>query len=400
MASQSPALPVSLETGRRARFAAGAGLIALYCLGHFFIDLYSSALSVYQPLLIGRLGFSLTQAGLLGGLLVFSSSVLQPLYGYMADRWPSRLYSVLAPGLSGVFIGLLGYSSGFGVAAACVLLAGTGIAAFHPHASSRVTRGMEANKGRWMSVFISAGTLGLALGPLILSALLSTAGLEGSLWAALPGLAVTGLLLKALPSENRSSTHARPAFDWLALRAVWRPLSLLYAAVFLRSVVQITFTQFLALYLHQERGYSLAQSASVLSLYLASGAIGGFAGGHLSDRIGGRRTIMLSFLGSVPFLALFFWLTGWASVACLALGGLILLFTIPVNVVIAQELVPSQAGTVSALMMGFAWGTAGMIFIPFTGWLSDQTSLHAALRLLVLFPLAGYFLTRHLPKDL
>jgi hypothetical protein len=51
-------------------------------------------------------------------------------------------------------------------------------------------------------------------------------------------------------------------------------------------------------------------------------------------------------------------------------------------------------------MMGFAWGTAGMIFIPFTGWLSDQTSLHAALRLLVLFPLAGYFLTRHLPKDL
>ena len=77
----------------------------------------------------------------------------------------------------------------------------------------------------------------------------------------------------------------------------------------------------------------------------------------------------------------------------------ILLFTIPVNVVMAQELVPSQAGTISALMMGFAWGAAGVIFIPLTGWLADLTSLHHALSALVIFPIVGFFLTLKLPRD-
>jgi FSR family fosmidomycin resistance protein-like MFS transporter len=65
----------------------------------------------------------------------------------------------------------------------------------------------------------------------------------------------------------------------------------------------------------------------------------------------------------------------------------------------AQELVPSEAGTVSALMMGFAWGTAGLIFIPITGWMSDLFSLHSVLMVLLAFPLAGFFLSLRLPRD-
>ena len=81
-----------------------------------------------------------------------------------------------------------------------------------------------------------------------------------------------------------------------------------------------------------------------------------------------------------------------------ALGGLVLLFTIPVNVVMAQELVPSQAGTVSALMMGFAWGMAGLIFIPLTGWVADHSSLHVALAAQTVLPPLGFLLTFLLPK--
>ena len=64
----------------------------------------------------------------------------------------------------------------------------------------------------------------------------------------------------------------------------------------------------------------------------------------------------------------------------------------------AQELVPSQAGTVSALMMGFAWGMAGLIFIPLTGWAGDHFTLHRALASLSLFPVIGFFLALRLPK--
>jgi hypothetical protein len=49
-------------------------------------------------------------------------------------------------------------------------------------------------------------------------------------------------------------------------------------------------------------------------------------------------------------------------------------------------------------MMGFAWGTAGLIFVPLTGWISDQVSLHFALESLLLFPVLGFFLARRLPQ--
>ena len=84
--------------------------------------------------------------------------------------------------------------------------------------------------------------------------------------------------------------------------------------------------------------------------------------------------------------------------AGLLAGGLVLLFTIPVNVVMAQELAPGQVGTVSALMMGFAWGMAGMLFVPLSGWAADLWSLHTALAALLVFPVAGFFLARLLPK--
>jgi FSR family fosmidomycin resistance protein-like MFS transporter len=179
---------------------------------------------------------------------------------------------------------------------------------------------------------------------------------------------------------------------------VWRPLALLYFCVFIRSIVQITYTHFLPLYLHLERGFSLATANYTLSAYLAFGALGGFAGGHLADRLGGRKVIMLSMAGCMPFLALFFFGNGALSIAGLLGAGLVLLFTIPVNVVMAQELAPGQKGTVSALMMGFAWGISGLLFIPLTGWLADTYSIHTVLMVEALFPLIGLVLAWKLPE--
>ncbi len=134
-------------------------------------------------------------------------------------------------------------------------------------------------------------------------------------------------------------------------------------------------------------------------MFQVAGAAGGFVGGHFSDKFGGRRVILISMIGCVPFLTLFFFGHGLASMAGLAFSGLILLFTIPVNVVMAQDLAPAHAGTVSSLMQGFAWGIAGMIFIPLIGFLSDRFSMQTTMSALTIFPLIGFFLTLALPKN-
>jgi FSR family fosmidomycin resistance protein-like MFS transporter len=274
------------------------------------------------------------------------------------------------------------------------------VASFHPQASAQATLGIAANRQKWFAVFISAGTLGMALGPAYFALVLERFPIESAWLGAIPGVAIAAMLLVWLPGPGAEAASVRKRVDWTPLAAVWKPLSLLYALVFIRSIVQVTYAQSLVLYLSRERGFTFTQSTFALSLYLTAGALGGFVGGHLADRFGGRRVIMISMIGCVPFLCLFFLATGTLALVGLALGGLFLLFTIPVNVVMAQELVPSQAGTVSALMMGFAWGMAGLIFIPLTGWVADHTSMNTALSALSLFPVLGFFLTLKLPKNL
>ncbi len=362
------------------------------------VDLYSGALGALQPWLVERHRLSLTQAGILGGLLVFSSSVMQPVYGVISDRLRRPLFAALGPLVAAIFISALGLAPAYWALLLLVCLGGAGIAAFHPEGSAMAAANLEGGRGRMMAIFISAGTLGFGLGPTYFSTVVSLLGLDRTWLAAIPGIAAALWLASALPRTSRPSGAPPGMGQWRALASVWRPLAILYALVFLRSVVQITYAQLLPLYLYRERGYPVKTASYTLTAYLLFGALGGFVGGHLADRLGGRRVILLSMAGATPLLALFFLADGALAIAGLLLGGLILLFTIPVNVVMAQELVPSQAGTVSALMMGFAWGVAGLIFIPLTGVLADRFSMHAALAVWTACPVLGFLLALRLPK--
>jgi FSR family fosmidomycin resistance protein-like MFS transporter len=397
MASESHVITFE-TTEQRGRMNAGMMALVLYSFAHFFIDMYSSAAGAFQPLLVEKLGMTLTKAGLLGAMMVFSGSFVQPAYGYLSDRFHSRMFSALAPAVAGIFIASLGLAWNFQIAAMLIFLGGAGIASFHPQASARATAGMSTNRGRWMAVFISSGSLGLALGPVYFTSIIQWAGLRRSYIGAIPGVLVTIFLLIYMRQPEHIDTKRRRDFDLGALRVVWKPLTVLCVLVVLRSAVQMVFGQFLPLYLHRERGFSLQEASAALSLFQAAGALGGFAGGHSLDRFGGRRVIMWSMIVSVPFLALFFFGHGLLAMIGLGLGGLTLLFTIPVNIAMAQELAPTQAGTVSALMMGFAWGLAGLMFVPLIGFTADSFTMQTAMSGLMVLPVIGFALSFKLPK--
>ncbi|MCS7023630.1 MAG: MFS transporter [Bryobacteraceae bacterium] len=397
-ASESVAVPAeeSLEQPQRARN--GWVNLLFYSLGHFAVDVYSAALGVFQPLLASQRGVSLSQAGMLGGMMVFAGSVLQPVWGILSDRFRSHLFSALAPFAAAVFISSLGLASSFPTLMLLVFLGASGVASFHPQASAGATALMRGNRAKAMAVFISSGSLGFALGPTYFSLLLGKVGLDRSYLAAIPGVLVTLLLLVVLRPQPLGG-RPQSSTQWAPILAVWRPLSLLYLLVFLRSTVQISFTQFLPLYLTRERGLSYESASLALSMFSSMGALGGFSGGFLADRFGAHRVIQASMLGAVPPLLLFFTTHGALAMVGLALAGLILLSTTPINVVLAQRLAPQQAATVSALMMGGSWGMAGMLLLPLAGLLAEKFSLHQVLAAFSMFPLLGYFLALQLKKE-
>ncbi len=134
------------------------------------------------------------------------------------------------------------------------------------------------------------------------------------------------------------------------------------------------------------RGFSLGEAGSTVALYLFASGVGGFFGGPAADRFGPRRVIAWSLVLSTPFLVAAPLVSGWHFVVLLAIGGMFLQSTLPVNVVFGQALAPVSAATVSSLMMGFAWGTGGLS-VPFVGMIADRVGIEPTLAGLALVPL-------------
>ena len=373
------------------------GRLALLSLGHWSVDLYSSLTGTLQPLLVERFALSFTQAGMVGGAFMFSSSVLQLPFGLLADRVRSRLFSALSPAAAGFFLASLFRATGFPSLLGLVSLGGVAVAAFHPFSTQQAALAGGRRRGLSVGIFITSGTLGLSLGPTFFSAFVERFGTGSLTWTALPAFIVTGILLWRLPRPAKEDGPSG-GMDYGLLKRLWRPLSLHYLLVLLRSVVHVGLGQFLTLYLYTERGFSFQQSSLALTGFFLSAATGSFLGGGLSDSIGGRRVVLFSMIGSVPFLALFVETTGWQSILWLCIGATFLLLTIPVIVVMAQKLAPSQGATISALMMGFAWGAAGVFCGPLFGWFADLVGIEPLFRVLALLPLAGFALALKLPR--
>ncbi|MDQ3013924.1 MAG: MFS transporter, partial [Acidobacteriota bacterium] len=199
------------------------------------------------------------------------------------------------------------------------------------------------------------------------------------------------------PALERVERHADAPRLKDSLRAVWQPLTLLYFAVVLRSAVSVSISTFLLFGLRGD-GLTDQQGSWVLSGFMLFGGIGGFFGGALADRLGARRVTMAAMLMATPLLIAAFSMHGLPSYLLLMAGGTMLNLPIPISVVMAQRMVPGGASTVSALMMGFAWG-AGALLAPLTGMLSGRVGFFPALLIVSFLPLISGALLWRYPKD-
>ena len=351
---------------------------------HMMIDGYGNILAPLLPLLIVRLDLSLAAAGTLTMLYQLASSVAQVGFGHLADRWRPRVLMMIGPIVSVTVLSLVGLSTSAVMLAAILVLGGLGGAAFHPPAATLAHQLGGTRPGLSMSVYISGGTLGFALGPLMFAPFAEHFGMQWTPVLALPGLLVIAFFLTRVPVvqwETHSSQGLR------ALRPYFRPLGLLYLIVVLRTMTSIAFATFLPVMLTR-RGMSVATAGAIAASYLVASGIGGFFGGPAADRWGPKRVIAWSLVCSTPFLFAAPFLHGPAFVITLAIGGFFLQSTLPVNVVFGQAIAPVSAATVSSLMMGFAWGSGGMT-VPLTGFVADRIGIEATLIALSLVPLAA-----------
>ena len=361
--------------------------LGVLTLGHFTIDAYSSFFLPLLPLLAQRLGLNYAMVGGLTAMASLSSSFLQPPFGMLADRlrWP--WFVAFGPMIAAVFMASVGLAPSYEVLVALLVLGGVGVAMFHPQTAA-LAGSTSPHRGLAVSWWVTGGTLGWALGPAYATAIVHRFGLERTWIAAIPGLVMSLALLvwfrRVAPHAQARREHA----PFRELRPVARSLTMIYFAVVCRSAVSAGFATFLPLWVHAQGG-SVTRGGWITTVYLTLGALGGLLGGWFAARFGGRRVVVSSFALSAPFYALFFLLPAPFNLGALFVAYLVLQASLPVNVVLGQELSPRHAGIISSLLMGAAWGLGAILLFPI-GILADHAGLEVALATLSALVIVGF----------
>lgn len=373
-----------MVTKRANRRERRQGLLPLM-LGHFTNDIYSNFLPGYIPPLIAKFALSLTLAGAASSVYTAASSFTQLLFGYAGDRLRPARFVLIAPLVTAVFMSGVGAMPSYPLVLCLLFLAALGTATFHPWATSLAGGLSQQRKGASISIFLAAGSLGFALGPLLATGFISLVGFERTYFLALPALLVAAVIMGRirLPKRPAEAEFIQPEL----LRSLI-PILPLWLIVVLRSTVQMAFSTFM-LVLLEERDLSYLAGSLVLGSFLIMGTVGTLLGGYLSDRFGRKPITALSLALAYPLYWGFLSTRGPLSFLLLAAGGALVAASNPVIVTQAQELAPGHAGMASALTMGFGWGIAGLL-ISLVGWLGDLFGLSASLRWVILaLPLAA-----------
>lgn len=369
----------SLASARR-----GSRLLAY---SHVTVDFSQGAIAALVPFLVLERGYSYAAAT--GIVLAFSlvSSIVQPVFGALGDKWHMRWLIPVSVLLAGAGIAAVGVFDSFWLTAIVAAVSGIGVAAYHP-AGARRAREISGGEHVMMSWFSLGGNIGFALAPLAVAASIGVLGLGASPLLMIPAL--TGTLAVAMIGRvHATGSSTGKTVKTAAVRDDWRAFTRMSVAIICRSIVFVGMGSFIVLFMHQYRGVGDTLASASLFVFYIGGAFGTAIGGHLARRWPRTTILRWSYLVSVPVVAGMLLVPGPLSWVFIALASISLYVPFSLHVTLGQDYLPGHMGTASGVTLGLAVSVGGLAS-PAIGALADHIGLEYALLPLIALPAIAF----------
>ena len=365
--------------------------------GHAASDLVQGAVPAMLPFMVGQRGLSYGAAAALLLAASAASSIVQPLFGLVSDRVHAAWMMPLGAALGGIGIALAGWAGSYPATLLAVLVAGLGVAAFHPEAA-RFAGYAAGGRAAGMSTFSVGGNIGFALGPILTVPLALAFGLRGMIGIAVVTALAALLVMRELPALE----HLRPPAEHRAGAQLgadrWGAFSLIAGAGALRTGVTFALQAFIPLFVIDRLDGSEAVGAAAVAVLLLAGGVGTLAGGRIADSFGHRRLVVWSLILCVP-LCLVLPVSGIVALFVLMVAiGLAMDANYATIIVLGQSCLPSRVGVASGITIGLSVGL-GAACAWLLGVLADHSNLTAALHGTTVLAAAAALLAVAVPRD-
>ena len=373
-------------------------------IGHLVTDMQAGALPIVLPHLKELFSLSYAQMATIVLTQNITSSVIQPVFGYITDKRSLPALLPYCAALAGAGFAAIGWVSSYALLLLTVIIIGVSSASYHPQASKTVNFLSDENsKAQNMGLFSLGGNAGMAAGSMMMTFLIGLSdGLHNTMYFVLPGILVFGFMMHYMPEYKRvnlehSLKRAAAKAKGNAEKLSYFGLVMVLFFIFMRSTIHTGMSTYLPLFFMKFRDAEPVFASLLVTVFLLGGVAGTYIGAVLSDKLGARAIIVGSMILSIPPIwALDKVTTEFAIATVVALAGFFIIGSNATTIVLAQTMLPNNVGMAAGLTIGFSVGLGGL-GVTILGVLADNYGLPFVIQLLTWLSIGATLMTVKIP---
>lgn len=370
-------------------------------LAHLANDTYSGFLNPIMPFVAVKIGITMAIVAVIMSIAQICASLFQPIFGFFADNIIKRVFIFWGLIFGSLFISLAANAPNATILTIFVVLGNLGGSFFHPQALGFISKFSKENFVLNMGIFISAGTIGFAFGPIISALTTQYFGLDKIPYLSLFGLILALLMFKFVPKLSDKNITIKHADFKKSFKDI---LSNKYMIILIIISMLKSFTNsyiILLPFLWKDLGHSPSYIGTSLFLFMLAGGFSSILSAKLEAKIGAKKVFYISMFGVLPLMTLFL-LTAKShpifSLVVFILLGFVTMLAMPVTMVMAQRILPEYKSIVSGFINGFSLGIVAT-FLSLVGFLAQEYGIAKILIIVSFIPAIFSYLVRFLPDN-
>lgn len=372
--------------------------------GHFVNDTYTGFVNPIMPYIAANLGISMAIATLVLSISNIFSSLLQPIFGFFADNMLKRAFIFWGLIMTSIFLPLITVAPNVYILVLFIILGSLGSSFYHPQSSGFVSKfaGCDDKGARCMGQFISMGSIGFALGPLIATRIIDH-DMTKMPFTSLIGLLLASVMFLFVP--KLSGLYPKPEHkDFIKTFKVIltnKTMLLLMTLSMMKVLVTTSCCTLLPFLWRNEMMYSPAYIGNALCAFVLAGGIGSLASRSIEVKWGTKNLLYFSMIATLPMLLLFYYTYlnhPIISLITFVIIGFTTMLAQPVTMVMGQKILPEYKSIVAGFMNGFAWGIVA-VSLSLIGLCAQKFGITNVLLVLSVIPAVSSYIIKYLPDE-
>lgn len=369
-------------------------------LAHLANDTYSGFLNPIMPFIAAKIGISMAIATVIMSIAQICASMFQPIFGFFADNMLKRVFIFWGMIFGSLFVPMAANAHNAVILTLFIILGNLGGSFFHPQALGYISKFSKGNFVSNMGIFISAGTIGFSLGPILSAIVAQYLGFDKIPYLSIVGVVIALFMFSSVPKISALGIKIEHKdFSESFKNVLSNKYMIILILIAMMKTLIISSCSILLPFLWKDMGHDPIYIGFALFVFLLMGGLGSLLSGRIEQSIGAKKVFYISMIGTLPIMALFiatYKTHPIISVSIFVLMGFITMLAQPVILVMAQRILPDYKSIVSGFINGFAWGVVAVI-LTIVGFSAQKFGIAKVLLIISFVPAIFSFLIKLLP---